>query len=42
MPPAGPPVVGVLALQGGVAEHLRALEQSGARPLAVRSPADLD
>jgi 5'-phosphate synthase pdxT subunit len=45
MPPADPadsPVVGVLALQGGVAEHLRALEQAGARPLAVRSPADLD
>ena len=42
MPPAGPPVVGVLALQGDVAEHLRALEQAGARPLAVRSPAALD
>ena len=42
MPPAGLPVVGVLALQGGVAEHLRALEQAGARPLAVRSPAALD
>src|SRR5215831_11571940 len=37
-----PPVVGVLALQGDVAEHLRALEQAGARPLAVRSPAALD
>jgi pyridoxal 5'-phosphate synthase pdxT subunit len=42
MPPAEPPVVGVLALQGDVAEHLRALEQAGARPLAVRSPAALD
>ena len=42
MPPAGPPLVGVLALQGDVAEHLRALEQAGARPLAVRSPAALD
>jgi 5'-phosphate synthase pdxT subunit len=42
MPPAEPPVVGVLALQGDVAEHLRALEQAGARPLAVRRPADLD
>jgi 5'-phosphate synthase pdxT subunit len=41
MPPAEPPVVGVLALQGDVAEHLRALEQAGARPLAVRNPADL-
>jgi len=37
-----PPVVGVLALQGDAAEHLRALEQAGARPLAVRSPAALD
>jgi 5'-phosphate synthase pdxT subunit len=36
------PVVGVLALQGDVAEHLRALEQAGARPLAVRRPAALD
>jgi 5'-phosphate synthase pdxT subunit len=42
MPPAEPPVVGVLALQGDAAEHLRALEQAGARPLAVRSPAALD
>ena len=42
MLPAEPPVVGVLALQGDVAEHLRALEQAGARPLAVRRPADLD
>src|SRR5260221_10957067 len=42
MPPAEPPVVGVLALQGDVAEHLRALEQAGAPPLAVRRPADLD
>ena len=31
MPPAEPPVVGVLALQGDVAEHLRALEQAPAR-----------
>jgi len=42
MPPAEPPVVGVLALQGDVAEHMCALEQAGARPLAVRSPASLD
>jgi pyridoxal 5'-phosphate synthase pdxT subunit len=42
VPPAEPPVVGVLALQGDVAEHLRALEQSGARPLAVRRPAELE
>ena len=37
-----PPVVGVLALQGDAAEHLRALEQAGARPLAVRRPSELD
>jgi 5'-phosphate synthase pdxT subunit len=42
MPPAEPPVVGVLALQGDVAEHLRALEQAGARPLDVRRPTELD
>lgn len=36
------PVIGVLALQGGVAEHLRALERSGARPLPVRRPEELD
>src|SRR5579872_3404085 len=36
------PAIGVLALQGDVAEHLRALEEAGARPLAVRSPAALD
>jgi pyridoxal 5'-phosphate synthase pdxT subunit len=42
MPPAKTPVVGVLALQGDAAEHLRALEQAGARPLAVRRPAELD
>ena len=30
-PPAGP-VIGVLALQGDVPEHLRALEAAGARP----------
>jgi len=35
-------VVGVLALQGDVAEHLRALEAAGARPMTVRSPAELD
>jgi len=36
------PVVGVLALQGDVPEHLRALEASGARPAAVRRPEELD
>jgi pyridoxal 5'-phosphate synthase pdxT subunit len=41
MPPAGP-VVGVLALQGDVPEHLRALEAVGARPGPVRRPEELD
>ena len=36
------PVVGVLALQGDVPEHLRALESAGARPVAVRRPEELD
>ena len=33
--------IGVLALQGNVVEHLRALEESGARALAVKTPAQL-
>ena len=41
MKPAGP-VIGVLALQGDVPEHLRALEFAGARPAAVRRPDELD
>jgi pyridoxal 5'-phosphate synthase pdxT subunit len=36
------PVIGVLALQGDVAEHLRALTAAGARPVPVRRPAELD
>ena len=36
------PVVGVLALQGDVPEHLRALEAAGARPASVRRPEELD
>ncbi len=36
------PVVGVLALQGDVPEHLRALEAVGAAPVAVRRPGELD
>ena len=36
------PVVGVLALQGDVPEHLRALEAAGARPSPVRRPEELD
>jgi 5'-phosphate synthase pdxT subunit len=35
------PDVGVLALQGDVAEHLAALERSGARARAVKTRADL-
>jgi 5'-phosphate synthase pdxT subunit len=35
LPPAGP-VIGVLALQGDVPEHLRALEAAGARAVPVR------
>ena len=41
MKPAGP-VIGVLALQGDVPEHLRALESVGARPVPVRRPEELD
>ena len=36
------PVVGVLALQGDVPEHLRALEAAGARPALVRRPEEFD
>ncbi|MDJ0313343.1 pyridoxal 5'-phosphate synthase glutaminase subunit PdxT [Arthrobacter sp. H35-D1] len=35
------PVVGVLALQGDVREHARALEDCGARVVSVRRPAEL-
>ena len=35
-------VVGVLALQGDVREHLRALERLGAEALRVRRPDELD
>ena len=34
-------MVGVLALQGDVVEHLRALQRAGARTHQVRTPADL-
>lgn len=40
MTPAGP-VVGVLALQGDVEEHVRALEASGARAVPVKTPSAL-
>ena len=33
-----PPLIGVLALQGDVPEHLRALEAVGAAPVPVRRP----
>jgi len=38
----GAPRVGVLALQGDVREHVRALRAAGASPVEVRRPADLD
>lgn len=34
--------IGVLALQGDVIEHIRALEACGAMAVAVRTPADLE
>lgn len=37
----GGPSIGVLALQGDVAEHVAALERAGARPSTVRRPAEL-
>ena len=39
---ASSPVVGVLALQGGVVEHVRAVESLGARAVKVRAPEDLE
>jgi pyridoxal 5'-phosphate synthase pdxT subunit len=36
------PVVGVLALQGDVREHARALEECGATAVAVRRPEELE
>jgi pyridoxal 5'-phosphate synthase pdxT subunit len=41
-PPPVRPAVGVLALQGDVVEHLRALREAGAEPAAVRRPDELD
>lgn len=38
----GAPLVGVLALQGGVDEHLAALADAGARTRAVRLPGELE
>ncbi|BDE05383.1 pyridoxal 5'-phosphate synthase subunit PdxT [Vulcanimicrobium alpinum] len=37
----GAPRIGVLALQGDVVEHVRALERAGAETLEVRTPDDL-
>jgi pyridoxal 5'-phosphate synthase pdxT subunit len=39
--PSAPPVIGVLALQGDVPEHRRALEDVGARAVPVRRPEEL-
>jgi len=36
------PVIGVLALQGDVREHVRALSSAGAQPAAIRRPEELD
>jgi pyridoxal 5'-phosphate synthase pdxT subunit len=36
------PIIGVLALQGDVREHVRSLEATGARAVAVRRPGELD
>src|SRR5260221_11048197 len=36
------PAIGVLALQGDVAEHLAALRAAGSRPVSVRRPGELD
>ena len=38
----GSATVGVLALQGDVAEHLRAIRAAGASPVAVRRPSELE
>jgi 5'-phosphate synthase pdxT subunit len=35
------PLIGVLALQGDVREHMAMLERAGARPTAVRRPTEL-
>ena len=39
--PSYPARVGVLALQGDVREHVRALAELGVAPVEVRVPADL-
>jgi pyridoxal 5'-phosphate synthase pdxT subunit len=42
MPGSAAPVIGVLALQGDVPEHLRALAEAGARGVPVRRAEELD
>jgi 5'-phosphate synthase pdxT subunit len=42
MEPAGAPLVGVLALQGGFEAHERMLERLGAETREVRAPGDLE
>lgn len=41
LPEGEPPRIGVLAVQGGVAEHLRALTEVGADPVPVRRAVEL-
>ena len=41
LPDANAPTIGVLAVQGDVREHLRAIEASGAAATVVRKPEDL-
>jgi 5'-phosphate synthase pdxT subunit len=41
MPASAAPLIGVLALQGDVPEHVRALEDAGARAALVRRPEEL-
>lgn len=40
-PPMSSPTIGVLALQGGVREHVRLLESLDVRAVLVRTPSDL-
>lgn len=40
--PEDAPTIGVVAVQGDVLEHLRALRRAGAHPVRVRRPKDLD
>ena len=39
---SGMPVIGVLAVQGDVREHVRALESAGAATRAIRRPRELE